>query len=102
MIRKLGRPWRRYDEDSMTIEERVESLTQSIESHDRQLGELAERMDNLSERLNSLAEHVDATNASLDRFISVTQRNFDRLTTAMMGLTDHIVNHERRIQALEN
>jgi hypothetical protein len=71
----------------MTIDERMEFLMQSIESHDRQIGELAERIDKMAGKIDNLAE--------------TTQLNFDRLTTAMMGLTEHVADHPRRIEKLE-
>jgi methyl-accepting chemotaxis protein len=92
----------------MTPEEWVEFLKQSIESHDRQLGELVERMDELSGRMNQLAGRVDQTTANidaltvrLDKMAEVTQLNFDRLTKAMMGLVEHAADHQRRIENLE-
>jgi hypothetical protein len=71
----------------MTIEERVEFLTQSIESHDRQLGELVERMDRLTVRVDQTTANIDAVTARMDRRDEITQLNFDRLTKAMMGLS---------------
>jgi hypothetical protein len=85
----------------MTIEERVEFLTQSIESHGRQIGELVERMDRTTANIDALTGRVDALTVRLDRFAEMTQLNFDRLTKAMMGLVDHVADHGRRITALE-
>ena len=67
----------------MTIEERIEFLMQSIESHDRQIGELTENAAKLDARLTS---RLDILAANLDRFRQTSQLNFDRLTQAMMGL----------------
>jgi hypothetical protein len=78
----------------MTIDERIEFLMQSIESHDRQIGELTENGAKLDARLNALS-------ATVDRLAETTQLNFDRLTQAMMGLTDHTADHGRRITRLE-
>jgi hypothetical protein len=44
---------------------------------------------------------VDALTTRAENFRETTQRNFDRLTQAMMGLTEHIVDHQRRITDLE-
>ncbi len=94
-----------YNRQQMTIDERIEFLMQSIESHDRQLGELAERMDNtgafIKEQSRTLGQRIDALDERVDRLAQTTQLNFDRLTKAMMGLTDHVVDHQRRLEDLE-
>ena len=78
----------------MTLDERIEFLMQSIESHDRQIGELVERMDKTT-------VNIDALGTRVDKFVETTQLNFDRLTTAMLGLTEHVADHQRRIERLE-
>jgi chromosome segregation ATPase len=85
----------------MTEDERMEFLRQSIESHDRQLGELAERMDNAWAYLKEVNREVRELNQTVDKFVQSTQLNFDRLTKAMTGLTDHVVDHQHRLEALE-
>jgi chromosome segregation ATPase len=85
----------------MTIDERVEFLMQSIESHDRQIGELAERMDQLAGRVDKTTANIDALGTKVKALTEITQLNFDRLTTAMMGLAEHVADHQRRIQNLE-
>lgn len=40
------------------MDERIEFLMQSIASHDRQLGGLAERMDVATANINALAERI--------------------------------------------
>lgn len=79
----------------MTIDERIEFLMQSIESHDRQIGELVERMDALVERMDQTTANIDALGARVDKLAETTQLNFDRLTKAMMGLTEHVADHQR-------
>jgi hypothetical protein len=78
----------------MTIDERMEFLMQSIESHDRQIGELVERVDKTT-------TNIDFLGTKVDKLAETTQLNFDRLTTAMMGLTEHVADHQRRIEKLE-
>ena len=99
----------------MTIDERIEFLIQSSESHDRQIGELVEHMDQLTVRLDQLTvrvdqlavrvdrttANIDTLGARLDKMAETTQLNFDRLTKAMMGLTEHVADHQRRIENLE-
>jgi chromosome segregation ATPase len=81
--------------------ERMEFLRQSIESHDRQLGELAERMDNAWAYMKEVHQEVRELNQSVRELVQTTQLNFDRLTKAMTGLTDHVVDHQHRLEALE-
>jgi chromosome segregation ATPase len=96
----------------MTEGDRMEFLRQSIESHDRQLGELAERIDNawayLRELNQNFKQRIDALDERVDRLAQTSQLNFDRLTLnmsrlakAMTGLTDHVVDHQHRLEALE-
>ena len=94
----------------------MEFLRQSIESHDRQLGELAERMDitraeirELNQTVMASLRRIDALDERVDRLAETSQLNFDRLTLnmrrlakAMTGLTDHVVDHQHRIEALES
>ena len=78
----------------MTIDERIEFLMQSIESHDRPIAELAEKGARGDARLNALTTGVEM-------FRETTQLNFDRLTQAMVGLTEHIADRQRRITDIE-
>jgi chromosome segregation ATPase len=99
----------------MTEDDRMEFLRQSIESHDRQLGELAERMDitraeirELNQTVKDSLQRIGALDERVDRLAQTSQLNFDRLTLnmsrlakAMTGLTDHVVHHQHRLEALE-
>jgi ABC-type transporter Mla subunit MlaD len=95
------------------MDERIELLRQSIASHDRQLGELVEKMDRVDEqivqldsrltaRIDQLTVTVDQLAASVGQYVSARQLNFDRLSTAMMGLIDHVADHQRRLERLES
>jgi hypothetical protein len=75
----------------MTIDE---FLMQSIELHDRQIGELVERQDKTT-------ANIDALGVRVDKLAETAQLNFDRLTKAMIGLTEHVADHRRRIESLE-
>ena len=62
----------------------------------------------IDERIAKLVEHgakvharVDALATGVEKFRETTQLSFDRLAQAMMGLTEHIVDHQRRITDLE-
>lgn len=99
----------------MTEDERMEFLRQSIESHDRQLGELTEQMDitraeirELSQTARDSLQRIAALDERVDRLAETSQLNFERLTLnmrrlakAMAGLTDHVVDHQHRIEVLE-
>jgi hypothetical protein len=85
----------------VSIDERIEFLMQSIESHDRQIGELVERMDRTTANIDALRARDEALGAKVDRMADITQLNFDRLTTAMLALNEHSVDHRRRIENLE-
>jgi methyl-accepting chemotaxis protein len=92
----------------MSFEERIDRLTarhealaESVEMlRDRTL-ETAANLDRLTERVDRLAEQVDRLGDHVASLTATTQLNFDRLTTAMLGLTEHIAGHERRITGLE-
>ena len=68
----------------MTIDERLEFLTQSAESHDRQIGELTEKVDNLAGRFEALSGMLG------------------QMLGAMKTLAETATDHERRIHGLEN
>jgi hypothetical protein len=67
----------------MTIEERVEFLMQSTESHDRQLGELTAKLDQISDAVAAL---VKVTNDD---------------ATAIRTLARIAAAHESRISAID-
>jgi hypothetical protein len=52
---------------------------------DERMDQLTERMDRRTERVAQTSAGVDALALKFDRFIEITQMNFDRLTRAMMG-----------------
>lgn len=92
----------------MTIEERFEFLFQSIESHNQQLGELAERQAKTDQQISELRagmkegfERVDRGFERVDRGFERVQLNLDRLAIAMTGLTEHVTDHARRIEKIE-
>ncbi len=81
----------------MTIDERIEFLMQSAESHDRQIGELTEQIAKIGEKINKNADAIDNL-----------AKRFDGLTILMAELlgavktvAEGVENHERRISTLE-
>jgi hypothetical protein len=67
----------------MTLEERFDFLNQSIESHDRQLGEITDRMSDLTYKVDALTGMMG------------------QLLGAMKTLAETVTTHERRITGLE-
>lgn len=67
----------------MTIDERIEFLMQSIESHDRQIGELTDKVDKVTDAVAKL--------------VSVTNED----ATAIRTLARIAEAHEQRITGLE-
>jgi hypothetical protein len=74
----------------MTIEERVQFLMQSTESHDRQLGELTDKMATLTDKMAVLTVKFDALGGMMAQLLG-----------AMKTLADTVTDHERRITGLE-
>ena len=74
----------------MTLEERVEFLTQSIESHDRQLGEI-------TEKLSGLAGKVDQIADAMVTLVRVTNED----ATGIRTLARIAEAHEARIANIE-
>jgi hypothetical protein len=68
----------------MTLDERLEFLTQSAQSHDRQLGELTDKMAILTTRFDGLTGLME------------------QLLGVMKTLAETVTGHERRITGLED
>jgi chromosome segregation ATPase len=91
-------------ERQMTIEERFEFLTQSIESHDRQLGEITDKMadltvkqDQLTTKFDQLTTKVDGLSGLMDKVLT----SMHTLTVTVSTLADVANNHERRLTRIE-
>ena len=74
----------------MTIDERIEFLMQSIESHDRQIGELTGQIGELKDQIGDLTKAVNK---------QVNVSNED--ATAIRTLARIAEAHEKRISRLE-
>jgi chromosome segregation ATPase len=74
----------------MTIEERIEFLMQSIESHDRQIGELTEHATAHDARMTRIED-------AIEKLVCVTNED----ATAIRTLARIADAHERRIAGLE-
>jgi len=75
----------------MTIEERIESLMQSIESHDRQIGENTGHIANVSCQIGELKD-------SIGKLVDVTNED----ATAIRTLARIAEAHHARISQIEN
>jgi peptidoglycan hydrolase CwlO-like protein len=92
----------------MTIEERFDFLFQSIESHDQQIRALVENQQRsdqvMKEGFERVQLNLDRLEGNLERLEGNVERlegNVNRLAVAMLGLTDHSADHQRRIEKLE-
>ena len=85
----------------MTWEESAEFVRHSIESHDRQLGELTDRMAETDRRIAETSAQIKETDRLMREGWARTDLNFDRLTTAMTALTEHVGALGRRVEKLE-
>ena len=74
----------------MTIDERIEFLVQSGESHDRQIGELISQMSELTGRVGGLTD-------SISKLVMVSNQD----ATAISTLARIAESHEKRISQLE-
>jgi ABC-type transporter Mla subunit MlaD len=68
----------------MTIDERIEFLTQSSESHDRQIGEITDKLSTLTTKFDALGGMMA------------------QLLQAMKTLAETVTGHERRIARIED
>jgi len=59
---------------------------QSIESRDRQIGDFVERHERTRASIEVLKAKDEALDARIDRMAEITEPNFDRFATAMLGL----------------
>jgi ABC-type transporter Mla subunit MlaD len=74
----------------MTIDERIEFLMQSIESHDKQLGEL-------TDGLSTLKQTVAAQSANIDKLITVSNQDAD----AIRRLAAVAQAHQERLDRID-
>ncbi len=74
----------------MTIDERIEFLMQSIESHDRQIGELTGQIGELKDQIGDLTKAVN-------KLVNVSNED----ATAIRTLARIADAHEKRISRLE-
>jgi hypothetical protein len=74
----------------MTIDERIEYLMQSIESHDRQLGEITDKLGEVTDKLGKVTDAIGT-------LVRVTNED----ATAIRTLARIADVHEKRISNLE-
>jgi hypothetical protein len=74
----------------MTLDERIEFLMQSIESHDRQIGEL-------TGQIGELKDQVAVLTKAVNKMVNVSNQD----ATAIRTLARIADAHEKRISQLE-
>lgn len=81
----------------MSFEERMEFLTHSIESHDRQIGELTEKVDRVADKVDRVANTVERLTGAVEKLVDVTNQD----ATSIRALARIAEIHERRLTNLE-
>jgi ABC-type transporter Mla subunit MlaD len=81
----------------MTIDERIEFLMQSIESHDRQIGELTDKIGDLGNKLGDPTIKVDKVTDAVAKLVRVTNED----ATSIRTLARIAEAHEQRVAGLE-
>jgi len=81
----------------MTIEERIEFLMQSAESHDRQIGELTDGLIKLGGKVDQLTGKVDQLTDAVAALVRVTNED----ATDISALARIAQAHETRLSAIE-
>jgi hypothetical protein len=81
----------------MTIDQRLEFLIQSAESHDRQIGDLADQVSALGREVSALGRKVDAVTQAVGKLVIVSNED----ATAIRTLARIAEAHDRRISKLE-
>ena len=85
----------------MTIEQRFEFLFASIESHNQQIGKIAELQARNTREIAELRASMREGFERLEKSIERTEQNVNRLALEMFGLVEHAADHARRLEKLE-
>jgi len=64
----------------MSFEERVEFLTQSIESHDRRIGEITDKVDKVTEAVAKLVEVTSQDAIAIGALARIAESHDRRIT----------------------
>ena len=85
------------------MDERIEFLMQSIESHDRQLGEITDRIGEITDRIGEITDRIGENTLQIAQLADsvgklVTVTNDD--ATAIRTLARIAESHERRLSAV--
>jgi len=59
----------------MSIEERMEFVLRSIESHDRQIGDLVDGLAQTKAQIDTLAVRIDSLASSVETLVKVSNRD---------------------------
>ena len=92
----------------MTFEEKMEFLRQSIESHDRQLGEITDQQAETGRQIGALKDQQAETNrqiGTLNEHQAGTDRQLKHALDIMVATVGRLAliveKHENRLQGLE-
>jgi chromosome segregation ATPase len=83
------------------LRDRTAETAANLDRLEGRIDRLGEHVEKLTEQVEKLTEQVEKLTGQVEKLTATTQLNFDRLTTAMLGLTEHVAGHERRITGLE-
>ena len=81
----------------MSIDDRMEFVLRSIESHDRQIGELVDGLSQLVDGLSQLKVRVDTLTGNIETLVKVSNRD----GVDILKLANIAENHDKRIEDLE-
>jgi len=81
----------------MSFEERMEFVLRSIESHDRQIGELFDGLAQQKELGAALHEEVRTLTRNIETLVKVSNRD----AVDILRLANIAGNHEKRIERIE-
>ncbi|MDP9170232.1 MAG: hypothetical protein M3N54_06425 [Acidobacteriota bacterium] len=80
----------RLTERHMALAESVEMLRDRTAETAANLDRLEKQVDRIEKQVGRIEKQGELNDRRIERLVEVTQLNFDRLTTAMLGLTEHV------------
>jgi ABC-type transporter Mla subunit MlaD len=87
--------WNEYFEQSQrSLNEHADKLYEAQARTDAKIKELVEAQSRTDANINRLTDR-------LDRFATLTTENMNKLTQAMLGLTDYVARHDADIRRLQ-
>lgn len=81
----------------MTLDERIEFLMQSIESHDRQIGELTGQIAEVAGKISEVSGQIAELTKSMNKLVAVTNDD----ANSIRSLARIVEAYDKRISHLE-